>query len=159
MVPLGFKVNTTGSHTIAIAAVDGLFENANQPIYLEDTVLNTFHDLRQAPYVFSAAAGRFDTRFVLRYTNANTLENHDLETLNNSVTITTPGNNQLAVQATIENIKSVEVYDILGRVVYNNTAVHAAQFHINNLVLNQQALVVKITLENNHVVTRKILLH
>jgi hypothetical protein len=158
VVPMGIKVNTSGNYTIAIGAVDGLFEDANQNIYLEDTALNSIHDLRQAPYVFSAVAGRYDTRFKLRYTNSAALGTDDFETLNNSVVVSTPGNNQIALQSTIENMKTVVVYDVLGRIVYNNTRVNAGQLQINDLVLSQQALIVKITLENGLVVTRKIVL-
>jgi hypothetical protein len=156
VVPLGIKVNTSGNYTIAINAVDGLFENTNQNIYLEDTTLNIIHDLRQAPYEFTAVAGRFDTRFKLRYTNTGFLGTGDLETLNNSVVVSTPSNKQIAVQSTVENMKSVVVYDVLGRIVYNNNNINASQLHIDNLVVNQQALIVKITLENGLVVTRKI---
>lgn len=155
-VPLGIKVNTSGSYTIAIATTDGLFEGANQNIYLEDTSLNIIHDLRQAPYIFTAAAGRNDTRFKLRYTNTAALGTGDFETLNNSVVVSTPGNNQIALQSTIEYMKRVVVYDILGRIVYNNDSVNAGQLQISDVVLNQQALIVKITLENGQVVTRKI---
>ena len=158
MVPLGLKINTTGSYTIAIGAVDGLFGNTNQNIYLEDTALNIIHDLRQAPYVFTATAGRFDTRFVLRYTNSNPLGTDDFTTLNNSVVVATPNPNQMSITSTIENMKSVAVYDILGRVVYTNTSVNASQLLISDVVLNQQALIVKITLDNGQIVTRKIVL-
>jgi hypothetical protein len=53
-------------------------------------------------------------------------------------------------------MKRVVVYDILGRIVYNNDSVNAGQLQISDVVLNQQALIVKITLENGQVVTRKI---
>jgi hypothetical protein len=158
LVPLGLKINTTGSYTIAIGAVDGLFGSTNQNIYLEDMALNIIHDLRQAPYVFTANAGRFDTRFVLRYTNANPLTTNDFTTLNNSVVVASPNPNQMSITSAIENMKSVAVYDILGRIVYTNTNVNASQLLISDVVLNQQALIVKITLENGQIVTRKIVL-
>ena len=60
LVPLGIKVATANTYTIAIASTDGLF--ANQAIYLEDKDLNIIHDLKQAPYTFSTASGRFDQR-------------------------------------------------------------------------------------------------
>ena len=158
MVTLGVKLPTTATYTIAINTTDGLFASAQQNIYLEDTALNIIHDLRQAPYVFTAAAGRFDTRFVLRYTNSNPLGTDDFTTLNNSVVVATPNPNQMNITSAIENMKSVAVYDILGRVVYTNTSVNASQLLISDVVLNQQALIVRITLENGQIVTRKVVL-
>ncbi len=157
-VTLGVKLPIMGTYTIAIATTDGLFHETNQNIYLEDTVLNIIHDLRQAPYTFTAESGRFDTRFILRYKNTSALGTDTFETLTNSVVVATPNHNQIVVKSYIENMKSVVVYDILGRIVYTNNEVNAKELTILNGVLNQQALIVKTTLENGLVVTKKIVL-
>ena len=157
-VPLGVKLPILGTYTIAIAATDGLFQEASQGIFLEDTSLNIIHDLRQAPYLFTAEAGRFDTRFILRYTNATVLGTDNFDALTNSVVVATPNHNQIVVKSYIENMKSVVVYDILGRVIYKNNQVDAKELTILNGVLNQQTLIVKTTLENGLVVTKKIVL-
>ena len=156
-VPLGVNLPTSGTYTIAIGTTDGLFHETNQGIYLEDTALNIIHDLRLAPYVFTAELGRFDTRFVLRYTNA-ALGTVDFDTLDNSVVVATPNHNQISIKSYVENMQKVVVYDMLGRVVYTNNQVNLKELMISNVVLNQQALIVKITLENGLVVTKKIVL-
>ena len=157
-VPLGVKLPILGSYTIAIATTDGLFHETNQNIYLEDTALNIIHDLKQAPYTFTAEPGRFDTRFILRYKNTSALGTDDFENLTNSVVVATPNHNQIVVKSYIENMKSVMVYDVLGRVIYKNNQVDAKELTILNGVLNQQTLIVKTTLENGLVVTKKIVL-
>lgn len=157
-VSLGVKLPVSGSYTIAIATTDGLFNETNQDIYLEDTALNIIHDLRQAPYVFTGESGRFDTRFILLYKNTSALGTVDFENLTNSVIVTTPNHNQIAIKSYIEDMKSVVVYDILGRIIYNNSKVNAKELTILNGVLNQQTLIVKTTLENGLVVTKKIVL-
>jgi hypothetical protein len=37
--------------------------------YFRDKTLNTIHDLRQSPYIFTAVNGTYNNRFLLRYTN------------------------------------------------------------------------------------------
>ena len=156
-VPLGLNLTASGTYTIAIGVTDGLFHETNQDIYLEDKVLNIIHDLRQAPYAFTSESGRFDTRFILRY-NTTALGTNDFETLNNSVVVATPNQNQIAIKSAIENMKAVVVYDMLGRVVYNNNQVNSNELTILKGVLSQQGLIVKITLESGLVVTKKIIL-
>jgi hypothetical protein len=68
-VPLGLVVPNNGNYKIAINTLDGLFEDASQNIYLEDTYTNTIHNLRISPYSFNAVKGTFDDRFILRYTD------------------------------------------------------------------------------------------
>jgi hypothetical protein len=154
-VPLGVNLTASTPYTIAIGAVQGLFESESQPIYLEDLELGIVHNLRQAPYSFTASSGRLDTRFVLRYTSGLALNNLDFENANNSVAVAS-SNGQITIHSTVENIKSIVIYDIVGREVFSSKEVNAVQFAVSNVVLNQQALIVKITLENGHTVTKKI---
>ena len=59
-VPLGINIPENGNYTIAISAVDGMFENStDQDIFLEDTYTGIIHDLRNSPYSFY---GRFTRR-------------------------------------------------------------------------------------------------
>ena len=154
-VPLGVNLTASTAYTIAIGAVDGLFENESQAIYLEDKTVGVIHNLRQAPYSFTAAPGRLDTRFVLRYTTTSTLDNLDFET-NNATVAVVSNKGQISVKSTVENIQSVVIYDIVGREVFNGKNINATDFSITDVVLNQQALIVKVLLENGQTVTKKI---
>src|SRR5690606_19963826 len=73
IVPLGALIPVQGIYTVAINSLDGLFLDATQDIYLEDKVTGIIHDLKNAPYMFTANAGRYDDRFILRYNNENPL--------------------------------------------------------------------------------------
>src|SRR5690606_22094618 len=64
IVPLGANLLQTGTYTIAINQVDGLFE-AGQHIFLEDTYTNTIHNLRATPFTFYSVGGMFNDRFIL----------------------------------------------------------------------------------------------
>jgi hypothetical protein len=154
-VALGIKVATAGNYKIAISALDGLFEQG-QPIFLEDKVLNIIHDLRVAPYSFTVDAGRFDNRFLLRYTNS-TLGNPDIINLDNTVVIAT-NRSEMTITSAVESMQTVTVYDILGRQLLEAKGVNNQVFITSDVKANHQALIVKIKLENGIVVTRKILL-
>jgi len=149
-IPLGVSVPQNGIYVIAIDAVDGLFTNTTQNIYLEDTTLGITHDLRAAPYSFTANVGRFDNRFVLKFKNE-TLGNEDF-TAN---TVMVYANDNINVVANNQTIKSVRVYDLLGRVLGTFNNVDATAFSTKNVAKTQSPLLVEVTLSNGTVVSKK----
>lgn len=154
-VPLGIKIPQDGTYTIAIGAVEGVFKASNQTIYLEDKALNLVHNLTAAPYTFMQSKNIENTRFVLRYTNQ-ILGNTDFESLQNSISVYT-SDNQIKIGSTIENMEGYEIYDALGRTLVTKKGLNVNQTAINTVTKNNQALIVKVTLENNQVVTKKII--
>ena len=152
---MGVKIVTAGSHKIAIKKVDGLFEG-NQGIYLEDTVLGIVHDLKAAPYTFTSEVGVFNSRFIVRYTPS-ALSNDDFDSLDNNVFVSTQSTD-VSIKSANELMSSVLVYDILGRELVRKNNINANDITLPNVSAVNQALIVKITLENGQVVTRKIIL-
>jgi hypothetical protein len=152
LVPMGIFAETAGNYTIAIASVDGLFSNLSQNIYVEDKLLNLIHDLRQAPYTFTTSAGEFNERFVLRYTNT-VLSNESFENPNGLVIVS---NNKVSLFAS-QSIKSVLVFDILGRKIYENNKVNSTEVVLEKLIQTEEALIVNTTFEDGKVVTKKII--
>lgn len=155
LVPMGIRIVAAGNHTIAIKKVDGLFEQ-NQDIYLEDKQLNIIHDLRQAPYNFTSSVGTFNDRFVLRYTTT-ALSNQDFESIDSSVFVSA-NDGQINIKSINESLSEVSVYDVLGREIIKKTNIASSDLILNNITATNQALIVKIKLENGEVVTRKVVL-
>jgi len=155
LVPMGIRIVAAGNHTIAIKKVDGLFEQ-NQDIYLEDKQLNIIHDLRQAPYNFTSSVGTFNDRFVLRYTTA-ALSNQDFESIDSSVLVSA-NDGQIKIKSINESLSEVSVYDVLGREILKKTNIASSDLTLSNITARNQALIVKIKLENGEVVTRKVIL-
>jgi hypothetical protein len=151
VVPLGLRITTAGTYTIAINEVDGLFAN-DQAIYLEDFTTGVIHNLKTAPYTFTAAAGTFTSRFQIRYTNV-TLGIDDVTVPSNSVWVY--GNEVMTVVSSEEFLGSVVVHDLLGRRLYEAKNISAAQ-HVITLKPAEQVLLVTITLANGQVETRKV---
>ncbi|PJE41308.1 MAG: hypothetical protein CUR32_09035 [Flavobacterium sp.] len=154
-VPMGINIVSNGSHTIAIKKTDGIFvDDIN--IYLQDLELNVIHDLKQSPYAFTANKGIIDNRFIIRYTNS-TLSNGEFEALANTVVVS-GSNGVLSVTSQRENIKEVMVYDVLGRELLRAEGLDSLNFTGSNITQSNQALIVKVTLENKATITKKIVL-
>jgi hypothetical protein len=153
-VPMGIKVSQNGNYTIGIGALDGFFTDGNQNIYLEDKENNIIHDLRQNPYSFSAVAGNFPNRFVLRYTNE-TLGNDDIIVDNDNLWVIS--SDVLSVKSTKNSIKSVRVYDVLGRDLAYYPNVDGYEIPLTKIQKNNAALIVQVTLSNGVIVNKKVL--
>jgi|GEM_PF-1201543 len=152
-VPLGYKSTLNGTLTISIDHYDGLFEG--QDIYLEDKSLNIVHDLKASAYSFASVAGTFNERFVLRFLPSETLGNPDHENIANGV-ILYQENGKIMIKSQLEALEQVTVYDLLGRNVFDKANIGQNEFGIQNVVMNEQPLIVKIRLANGQVVNKKI---
>jgi hypothetical protein len=153
IVPLGYKSTIAGNFTIAINQTDGIL--ANHPIYLEDKLTQTIHDLRLANYSFTTATGTFNDRFVLKYTNK-TLGTDDFENVGNDVLVSVL-NKVITITSAKDNINRVSVYDISGKQLYKKNNIKNPKLIVENLHAANQVLLVKIVLENGTSATRKII--
>ncbi|MTH18047.1 T9SS sorting signal type C domain-containing protein [Flavobacterium sp. LC2016-01] len=153
VVPLGYRTTINGDFTIAIDEVDG--NMTTQKIYLEDKTTAVIHDLTASNYTFTTVAGTFTDRFVLRYTNKS-LGTGDFENIENGVLVSVK-DRTVKVLSSNENLKEVNVYDISGKLLYNKTKVGSNELQISNLQSSNQVLIVKVTLENNFTVSKKII--
>lgn len=151
-VSLGVTIPQNGNYIIAIAAVDGLFTSNNQDIYLEDQLLNITHNLRVNPYSFSATTGKYENRFILKYTNS-TLSTNDFTA--NEIKVYT--NESINVITTNQTIKSVRVYDILGRVLGNFDNINTSTFSTTTIANTQTTLLVEVELDNGFKKSYKVI--
>jgi hypothetical protein len=93
----------------------------------------------------------------LRYINANkTLDTGSFEILEKTVLVSNK-NKLIKINSSVEMINKVQVYDLLGRSVYQKLNVDVNELTISNLVINSQVLLVKISLQNGKTVTKKII--
>lgn len=153
-IPLCFKTIAAGTFTINLSNFDGLFLNQN--IYIEDTVLNIIHDLKQSSYTFASEQGIFENRFLLRYTsNALGIDN----VLFNENSVVVYKNEQgLSINTGAVSMKNVTIYDITGRLITAKTNVNDVKITFTNLPKTQQVVLVKIESEEGAIVTKKVIL-
>jgi hypothetical protein len=155
VVSLGFSSTIEGAFSIGIDEVDGLF--TSQDVFIEDKNTNSIKNLKEGPYTFTTESGTFNDRFVLRYTNTNkTLDTDSFETLEKTILVSNK-NKLIKINSSVEMINKVQVYDLLGRSVYQKLNVDLNELTISNLVINNQVLLVKILLKNGKTVTKKII--
>ncbi|MEM8521191.1 T9SS sorting signal type C domain-containing protein [Flavobacterium sp. PL12] len=152
IVPLGYTSQLVGTFSIGINDADGLLKTQN--IFLEDKLLNVIHDLKTASYSFTTQKGTFNDRFVLRYTDR-TLGNTDFEQLDNLVLIS-KDKNELKIKSQTESIERITVFDLSGKKVFEKDKIGTNDFSSSRIPLLKQVGVVKVTLTNGNVITKKI---
>ena len=153
IVPLGIKINDLGIYTINLETKDGIFTSQN--IYLKDKYTNTIQLLDASGYTFNSASGVFNDRFEIVYQN-NVLGN---ETFNSSTMIVfVNANNEIEISSPKETIKAVELYDVVGKRIYNNENINSG-----NLIINKQfdtkVVFIKTFLENGKTINNKLLIN
>ncbi|SFA99675.1 hypothetical protein SAMN05660845_1217 [Flavobacterium swingsii] len=153
IVDLGFNATIAGDYTITIDHVNTFFDDKD--IFLEDTSNGTYHNLKISSYNFNTAVGTFNSRFKIHYLNP-LLSNNDFTINENSVFVNT-NNNEIVVNSTSEKIKSIQVYDVLGRLIFDKKNANENKFVIENIQKQNQALIIKTELENNQIVTKKLI--
>ncbi|TRX29960.1 T9SS type A sorting domain-containing protein [Flavobacterium franklandianum] len=117
-IPLGYRVALDGAFTIKIGKTDGLLYN--QPVFLEDKLRNSVFNLKQGNYTFTTAAGFFDDRFVLRYTDK-TLGKEEV-VLNDGITVLYSNNYKtLIIRNNVKDatVNSVSLFNIAGQNIAN----------------------------------------
>lgn len=151
-VPLGYSSTINGTFSIVIDQVDGLLTSQN--VFIEDKKTKVIKNLKEGVYSFTTEAGIFNDRFVLRYTDK-TLGTDTFDKGDSTVLVSNK-NKQMKINSSVQTIDKVQVYDLLGRSIYQKINVDANELTISDLVINHQVLLVKIGLQNGKIVTKKI---
>jgi hypothetical protein len=134
--------------------VDGLFLG-EQNVYLKDNLLNVTHDIKTSAYTFTSDQGTFSDRFEVVYINS-TL-NISTPTFDaNSVIVYKDDNKVLNINAGKVVMKNVKIYDVRGRFVYEKSNINSTTKALKDLKAEQEVLLVKITSDDNKVVTKKV---
>lgn len=152
-VSLGYRSVVIGDFSIGIDEVDGMMQS--QKVYIEDKLLNVVHDLKASSYDFTTQAGTFNDRFVLRYVDK-TLGTGDFEAADDKVVISVK-NKQIKIDSSDETIDKVLIFDLIGKQLYKKINVGNNEHVISNLSSSEQALIVKIVLQNGQTVSKKVI--
>ena len=153
IVPLGINVPAAGNYTLSLDHFDGIFTD-NQVIFIKDNVLNTVHNLKTGNYTFAANEGTFNNRFELIFKNS-ILGTIDPAADNGTISISkTDG--VLTVKSSKENLKSVAVYDLLGRVIYQADNIDTPLFTAH-LMTSKAVLLVKVITQTNQPIFKKVI--
>ncbi|OIQ28280.1 MAG: hypothetical protein BM564_09410 [Bacteroidetes bacterium MedPE-SWsnd-G2] len=155
--PIGIKVGEDGTNTITIDALENIPEELN--IYIHDSELNSYHDLRQSDFEIYLAEGNYLNRFNLVFESQSStlsLEDEQLNELNiyysnyrQRIVILNPNNLDL---------KQLEVYSILGQPVFNLDNLNQSNYHEYTLPdFSTGTYIIKLRTETS-AVSKKIIL-
>jgi len=110
IIPLGFTNNQNGLYTIGIKEINGI-NNAK----LEDTKLNTFHDLSNGNYEFDWNSTDSEERFILhlKATGTQEMEAQDVQ-------VYTAGGQVYVRLDQPEDYQEIIFYDLTGRVIFES---------------------------------------
>lgn len=150
---LGYRTAESGNFTIAMDRTDG--EISEKEIYIYDKLTDVTYDLRSGDYTFYSQAGEFSDRFEIHFQS----ENLDVENFENNTNeiLVSIKDKIIDIQSLKESLKDVFVFDMRGQLIYKKNSLSAAQLKIPNLKSSDQVLLVKIVLENNRLMTKKII--
>ncbi|MBN8642207.1 MAG: fibronectin type III domain-containing protein [Flavobacteriales bacterium] len=149
-VPIGVNLPQPGTYNISLAAIDGLFTTQN--IYLKDQNLNIIHDLKSTPYSFFSTPQTINDRFKIVYTNSilGTID----QSFDNEVKVIT--DEKITIESSSIPIKEIQVYNVLGSRVAEYRNINLNTFTINNLIATKSGLFLKIVLDNDGTVMKRM---
>jgi hypothetical protein len=151
---LQLRASAAGTYTITLDHVSGLFAG-DQDIYLKDNLVDAVHDLKEGPYTFATDAGTFADRFQVIYSNE--VLGTDNPVANANTVVVYKQSENLHINTGKEVMAGVKIFDIRGRLVYEQKDINASETVMSNLKVENQMLIVQVTTNNNVVVTKKVL--
>uniref|UniRef100_UPI0025C0B9CD T9SS type A sorting domain-containing protein n=1 Tax=Lacinutrix sp. TaxID=1937692 RepID=UPI0025C0B9CD len=155
VMPLAFStlINVPTIYNISLASIEGYFLT-NNTVYLEDSLMNTVHDLSNSDYTFTSAEGEFNDRFKIVF-NTSTLSTDSFTTNSNNLSIIELQNDNVKFVYNGDlTIKRVEILDLLGRKIYNFRGSENTQtYNLSNL--SNAIYIAQIELSNGQVISKK----
>ena len=150
IIPMGFDTTETGNFKIEIDRTEGALKKSK--IILVDKFLQTEHNLKKLPYLFTVdAAGTYKDRFEI---HINTKKKH-LNSASNKKLRVHLRNNHLMIKSK-NTIKRVKLYSINGKPLYTKK-LNGKEFRLNIKKLSKRKiLILKVLLKNGQVIKRKI---
>lgn len=123
--PIGIKSTQSGLFKIQLNETEYFEENIN--IYVFDQLLNHYHDLKEGPYQVEINQGTLDHRFSLRYNNPNALSIDQFDASQSIIVFHSQDNRHIHIKNNHQNdIKSVEVYNLLGQLIIQKPLNHSS---------------------------------
>ncbi len=152
VVSLGFKTTNAGTFSIVLNEKDGVFAD-NTEIFIKDNDLGIWHNITTSPYEFVSEAGVFSERFELVYQNVLAVNENSV---NANHFIVLKENNGLTVRSAQEEIVSVNVFDLSGRLIATTKNNSSTNISIPLGSIQKQVLLVQVITRNGISLSKKI---
>lgn len=153
IIPLGFRIAEADNFTISIDHTDG--EMNKKEIYLYDKLNGNISNLLESDYSFTSDKGTFLERFELHFKNEN-LSIPDFESDKEKTSVSVK-NRIINITSAEENLSAVYIFDINGQLLYKNQNLDSRKLEISELKSSNQILLIKIVVEKDHFILKKII--
>lgn len=156
-MPLVIDIEEQQPLTIGIYDVQNFDED--QGIYIYDSEINQYINLKEQNYQINIEPGHYDNRFEIVFTPGNILEIEEFDI--SKLTIRQNNSNQ---QLTVLNpngidVKNIEVFDVAGkRMVYSHPEAILSRYNLATANLSEGVYIVNVTTNGNTVVSEKIII-
>lgn len=154
-VPIGFssQLDKTLTYKIFISTIEG--ENLEgSTVYLIDHIENTVTNLSETSYAFTSGKGTFHNRFTLFF-QSEVLDVNDL--LQSKVTVfPNPAKTIVNIISPDNNIESVQIYDVSGRLIKWTVFSSEENYQINISSFTSATYFLKINTSNGNVIKRLV---
>lgn len=152
--PVGFRCNADA--TFKLKAVKFLNFTQSENVYLFDSQTGLYHDIKNSEYQVTLPSGVHNTRFKITFRQAPLSVKEDISALfnvfqNNEKSLLIINNpNTIA-------LKSVEVYDISGKVMMSKSGLGSdSTYELNTATLAQGVYIVKLITGTNQEMVKKV---
>lgn len=146
-VPLGLHLRDGGQNKIGIDFLENVPDNIQ--IFVHDKVLDTYHNIKQNDYVFNLPAGSYLDRYELTFQDNSVLTVNENELTALEFYYENTSESLVIVNPTLRNIKSIEMFNIMGQSICTIRPIDSAaysEYELKNL--STGAYIVKVITEN-----------
>lgn len=153
-IPIGFKNEVPATFKMTVGEIMNF--NEVEHVYLHDKISDLYFEITNNEYEISLPAGVNNTQYELTFVNAAlgtpTLSSNSFEVLQNNTT-----KSFTVVNPNLMTIKSIQLYDISGKLIFNKTNLGAKdKYQYSTLEYSDAVYIAKITTSDNQEFNRKI---
>ncbi|GAA4246427.1 GEVED domain-containing protein [Winogradskyella damuponensis] len=158
-IPLSLKASGNFNYTLKVTETENIPED--QDIYVKDNLTGDYFNLRnELPFEFSSEAGKYDNRLEIVFRDSSqTLSQVDNTISSLKFYYTSSRNKIVVLNPTHVEIKTLEVYNMLGQSVYSIENYFDGSYNEYQLTgVSTGSYVIKITTKDG-ILTKKILVN
>jgi len=155
-IPLGLKVTENTSFKFSL--LESVNFDTAQNIYIYDGLDNSYHDIKNGNYEVMLSTGVYNNRFEITFTNVALGVNQN--TADNLLVVQDNSLHMLRISnPDAQNLAIMALYDISGRQVFSKQKLGTeAAFEFPTVALSEGVYLVKLTTDDNKVLTQKIII-
>ena len=154
--PIGVRKEVAGKISFALDEIKNF--QTGQSFYIFDKLTNTYHSIADTVYEVEVPSGNINDRFYLTFKDDSKpkIDVIAIGGATNDEPVMIVINNEVKVISKEKMIQKIDIYDMAGKKVDSYKKVDSLTMILYSLPKKISGYVVKITLENNEVVTKKI---